>query len=141
MTAADPQPAVRVFYDGNCGMCHGTVRQFMRHTAGAHGFRFAPLHGDTFNEHVPAAQRDALPDSLLVLTPDGQLLTRTDAVIFLLRHMTGLYRAVAGMLRIIPRPLRDLGYRMVARTRHVFFSRPKEACPMPPGEFRKAFDP
>lgn len=122
-------------------MCHGTVRLFMRHTAGAHDFRFAPLHGETFNEAIPAAQREGLPDSLLVLTADGSLLVRSDAVLFLLRHMTGFYRSLGGLLRVVPRPVRDLGYRLVARVRHAFFARPKEACPIPPGEFRKAFDP
>ena len=39
-----------VFYDGNCGLCHGFVQFALSETCGEHSLRFAPLQGKTFQD-------------------------------------------------------------------------------------------
>ena len=49
-----------------------------------------------------------------------------------------LWRMAAACLRCIPRAVRDLGYRVVARTRYRVFGR-YDTCPVPSAETRERF--
>ena len=125
-----------VFYDGNCGLCHGAVRFLMAEDADGTAFRFAPLHGPTFLERVPEGDRDGLPDSVVVLTADGRLLWQFAAVRHLLARLGGLWGGLDWLLAPVPRGLGDRVYEAIARVRHRLFARPKDACPLLPPELR-----
>ena len=124
-----------LFYDGQCGLCHGAVRFLLaRDRAPGGAFRFAPLGGETFRNAIPNAA--ALPDSLVLLTDDGRVLTRSRAVLHIGHRLGGLWRTLARVAGIVPRPLLDRGYDAVARVRYRLFARPQDACPMAPPELR-----
>jgi predicted DCC family thiol-disulfide oxidoreductase YuxK len=127
-----------VFFDGACGLCHHSVRFLLRED-GAGVLRFAPLQGDTFRAEVPAERRAGLPDSLVVRTADGRLLTRSDATIHLLHRLGGRWRRRAAWLARVPRPIRDAAYRLVAFVRRRFFRRPQEVCPVVAPPLRARF--
>lgn len=110
------QGLTRLFYDGDCGLCQGAVRFVARHD-GSEGIRFAPLGGVTFQRLMPEPLQPGLPDSLLVLTAEGALLTRSGAVLHLLRRMGPVGRFGAVLLAWVPGPLRDWAYEQVARRR------------------------
>ena len=103
-------------------------------------FRYSPLQGITIRKLVPAAQRAGLPDSVVVLTDDGRLLTRSDAFIHILRKLGGFWRIAAGVMALIPRALRDGVYNFIARVRYRVFGRRAEVCPVTPPELRARFD-
>ena len=63
-------------------------------------------------------------------TPAERLLTRSDAVLALLGQLRSPWPGIAAILRVIPRPLRDLGYRLIARFRYRIWGR-LDACPIP----------
>ena len=65
-----------VFYDGGCGLCHRAVRFALAHDRDGSRFRFAALDGDAFRAAIPAPVRPTLPDSLVLLDPDGQVVSR-----------------------------------------------------------------
>jgi len=50
--------------------------------------------------------------------------------------MGGLWTALAGLLRLVPRPLRDVGYNLVGSTRYRIFGRTDDACPVVPARLR-----
>lgn len=135
-----PTPGLtRLFYDGGCGLCHAAVRFVARRDL--EGLvRFAPLEGTTFQHLVPAGSRRDQPDSLVVLTPEEQLLTRSDAVIHLLRTLDGAWLVWASLLAALPRPLRDGLYALVARFRARLFRRPAGSCPRLPPALLDRFD-
>jgi len=99
--------------------------------------------------------------------PEEQLLPRSDAVIFILRqlgaaelrsarpglrpgptlakstpetstHGTSFWRLIGRLLQLVPRPLRDWGYGIVARNRYRVFGR-YNTCPLPTEETRRRF--
>ena len=127
-----------LFYDGGCGLCHGAVLFVLKRDREGR-FRFAPLQGETLAEQVPAALRTALPDSLVLKEPDGRVLTRSSAIVAMLRHLGGVWSITGALLWIIPRPLRNLGYDLVAKVRHRLFKKPEGACPLVPQELRGRF--
>jgi predicted DCC family thiol-disulfide oxidoreductase YuxK len=130
----------QLFYDGSCGLCHLWVR-FALAVDPRGETRFAPLGGETFLRRVPEAEREGLPDSLVMLTRDGRVLTRSEGVLSLLREMGGLWRALAALVAVVPRGLTDVVYDGVARVRHRVFPRPEGVCPVVPGPARSRFDP
>jgi predicted DCC family thiol-disulfide oxidoreductase YuxK len=104
-------------------------------------FRFAPLGGETFRSRVREDEREGLPDSLVLLTPDGRLWTRSAAVVLTLRARGGRWRLLAALVALVPGPAADALYDAVARIRHRLFARPADVCPVVPPLLRSRFDP
>jgi predicted DCC family thiol-disulfide oxidoreductase YuxK len=130
-----------LFYDGHCALCHRAVKFVLRHDRSGKAFRFAPLQGATFQSRVPAGARPDLPDSIVVLTADGALLVRSNAFLHILRRLGGGWRILAGLLAVVPRPLRDVIYRFIARIRYRVFGTRDDLCPILPLDLRARFDP
>jgi predicted DCC family thiol-disulfide oxidoreductase YuxK len=124
-----------LFYDGGCGLCHLAVRLTLAADRRAR-FHFAPLGGETFVALVPVGERQDLPDSLVLRTSGGTLLTRWAAVVAVLRRLGGPWPALAALGRLVPRRLGDALYDAVARVRHRLFTRPRDLCPLVPGALR-----
>jgi len=82
------------------------------------------------------------PNSILVAlyigSPAERLLARSDAVLAVLAELPQPWPALAAILRLIPRPLRDLVYRLVARWRYRIWGR-LESCPIPTAAERDRF--
>lgn len=130
-----------LFYDGHCGLCHRSVKFVIKHDRSGSAFRFAPLQGPTFQAQVPANRRAGLPDSIVVLTQSGELLVRSNAFLHILRRLGRGWRILAGVLSVIPRPVRDFAYDFIARIRYRIFGKRDELCPIVPPDLRKRFDP
>jgi predicted DCC family thiol-disulfide oxidoreductase YuxK len=130
-----------LFFDGGCGLCHRFVRFVLAEDRDGAAFRFAPLQGATFGAAVPPKERQALPGSLVVQTPDGVLLTRSAAVLYTLRRLGGLWRLLGTVVAIVPAGLRDRVYAGIARVRHRVFRQPSAVCPLLPAALRGRFDP
>ncbi len=130
----------RVFYDGNCGLCHRAVRFALAEDPDGEAFRFAPLGGEAFETEVPEDLQEGLPDSIVLLTHDGELLVRSSAILRMMAGLGGLWRALGALGALVPRVLRDLAYDLVARVRHLIFAKPKDVCPIIPKRLRPRFD-
>ncbi|MEM9915109.1 MAG: DUF393 domain-containing protein [Planctomycetota bacterium] len=130
-----------IFYDGDCGLCHRGVKFVVRRDRDAGRFSYAPLGGETFTRELSAEQRAALPDSIVVLTADGRRLTRSEATRHILQRLGGVWAVAAALMGVVPRVLRDWGYRGVASIRHRIFKKPAGACPVLPEDLRKRFLP
>jgi predicted DCC family thiol-disulfide oxidoreductase YuxK len=82
-----------------------------------------------------------LAGSILVRTGEGALLARSDAWIHILRRLGGGWAMLAGVAALVPRPIRDGAYELVARVRHRLFRRPDDLCPIVPPELQARFEP
>ncbi len=72
-----------------------------------------------------------------VLMADGKAYVKSDAAIRLSRHFRGGWKLL-GAFRIIPRPIRDWAYDIVARNRYRWFGR-FDTCMVPTPELRARF--
>jgi predicted DCC family thiol-disulfide oxidoreductase YuxK len=129
-----------LFYDGGCGLCHRAVRFAIAHDADGSRFRFASLDSESYRRRVPEAARRGLPDSIVVLPPDGALLVRSTAVMHVLERVGGPWRILGRLLHLVPRWIRDTGYDGMARVRYLLFKRPVDVCPVTPPELRARFE-
>ena len=103
-----------IFFDGECAMCSRFVRFCLRRDT-RRRLRYAPIGGttwDTLIERVAPGEKETIH----VLT-DERHLVRTPAVIEILGEIGGLWRMIATVLWIIPRPIRNIGYRFIAWNR------------------------
>ena len=143
-----------VLYDGVCGLCNRGV-QFILDRDPAGLFHYAslqnPLAGRILGRHgADARDLDTVYVVLHRNQPDEKLFARSDAVIFVLRHIGthlgprpasaqyGHLRAAGFLVQLIPRPLREWAYRLVANHRYRIFGR-YDACPVPSEETRRRF--
>ncbi len=70
--------------------------------------------------------------------PAERVLARSEAVLALFGQLLRPWPAVATALGWIPRPVRDLGYRLIARWRYRIWGR-LESCPVPTDDERQRF--
>ena len=152
-----------LLYDGVCGLCNWTV-QFILRRDGAGVFRFAALQGELAKRVLALHGVDAGALTAVVVVVDfdeaeERLLSGSDAAVFILRHLGAgepgsgrarwssgatavraawFWRTAGGLLNIIPRGLREWGYRVVARHRYRIFGK-YDSCPVPSAETRSRF--
>lgn len=69
--------------------------------------------------------------------PDQELLSQSDAVIAILDQL-GRWAIFATFFRMIPKSLRDRGYRLIAHHRYQMFGK-YDSCPMPSERDRHKF--
>jgi predicted DCC family thiol-disulfide oxidoreductase YuxK len=127
-----PHPIL--LYDGVCGLCNRFV-QFTLHRDRRARFRFAWLQSSLAARIL--ARHSANPtdlDTVYVVVnhelPDEHLLSRSEAVLFVLTQLGGVWRPTASLLRLVPNFLRDAIYSKVARHRYRIFGR-SEVCTLP----------
>ena len=137
--AAEPEYEHLVLYDGVCGLCDRTVQWLLR--ADRNGrLRFAPLQGPTAAE---LRARLAIPDdvdAVIYVRRDAageRFHTHSDAILRLCGVLPAIWRPL-GWLRIVPRGLRDLVYRFIARHRYRWFGR-FDVCRVPDPSVRERF--
>lgn len=136
---AGPLP-LTVYYDGECGFCHRSVRFLLQEDRGGLTFRYAPLQGRSFAAAVPESQRAGLPDSIVLREPGGALLARSAAALRIGAALGGLWRPLAALARLVPPPLRDAVYDGIASVRGRLFRKPEGLCPLLPPDWMKRFD-
>jgi predicted DCC family thiol-disulfide oxidoreductase YuxK len=128
-----------LLYDGTCGFCAASVQFVLRHER-QHGLRFAPLDSDLGRAIRARNPALASVDSMVWVEPTAtgeQVLTRSAAALRLARYIGGPWRALAAAA-IVPRPIRDAVYDLIARHRHRLV-RGSEQCYLPPPAARARF--
>lgn len=136
-----PSPHL-VLYDGRCPLCHRVVRFLLRADPDRR-LCFAPLQGETGGR---VRDYHGFPDDLATLVyvrdfgmSSEQVLFKSSAVLGPLADLGFVWWALS-LLRVVPRPLRDLLYDWVARNRSRWFGR-YDSCPLPSPAERSRFLP
>lgn len=123
-----------LLYDGVCGLCHRLVQILLRSDK-AGVLRFVPLEsplGVELLSTFPTSPTE--PEGVILLTnaltPLAAVYRRFDAVSESLQQIGGAWRRLGGALRLVPRPLREWSYSLIARNRYKIFGK-FDACPIP----------
>jgi predicted DCC family thiol-disulfide oxidoreductase YuxK len=130
-----------VLYDGVCGLCNRLLHFLLRHDKRT-VFAYASLQSARGRAVVQRAGGD--PDDLTSFyvvadfaSPNSRVFMRSDAALFVAGQLEWPWR-IMRVGRLLPKPLRDAIYDIVARTRYRIFGR-YESCPLTPPEFRSRF--
>jgi predicted DCC family thiol-disulfide oxidoreductase YuxK len=101
-------------------------------------FSYAPIGLQTWQQFIPEAERNELPDSIVVIGEKG-LLVKSQAALFVLNKLGGGYATLSKVLGIFPKFFADLVYDLVAKVRKKIFKTPQDVCPVVPEELRGRF--
>jgi len=122
-----------LLYDGVCALCNGVVNLLLRLDK-REKLRYAPLQSALgreilarFGQHRPSDGIMLVTDAL---TPRERVYLRSDAVSAALQLLSRPWQLVGRALTLVPRPLREWGYGIVARLRYRLFGRYR-TCPLP----------
>lgn len=134
-----PDDVPVMLFDDDCVLCQGVVGFVLRHERDARlhfasawspaGLALAAAHG---------LSRQDLQRSLLVVER-GRALTRSAAVLAVAAHLRPPWSAL-GLLRALPRPLRDAAYDHLAQHRLALFGRTSQCLAVPPGQRHRFLD-
>jgi predicted DCC family thiol-disulfide oxidoreductase YuxK len=133
-----------VIFDGHCGLCNRSVRWLLARDR-QDRLRFMASESAQVAEWLALSglgEPGPASGTILVVRdlgrPAERILARSNAILALLRVLPHPWPAVAVALGWIPRPLRDLAYRLVARWRYHLWGR-LESCPFPSVKDRQRF--
>jgi len=121
-----------ILYDGDCLLCSRWVKWVVRHDPEGI-FRFTAIgsaYGRALAVRLAIDPDNPLTNAVII---DGQAHLYSDAAIAIASRLPG-YRW-AGALKMVPKPLRDAIYKLIARNRIAWFGRPR-ACDLPGPEVR-----
>lgn len=118
-----------LFYDGECGFCSRSVRMIARISRHA-PLEFASLQGRLAELHgFTHFAQEGGGSMVLLRESDGKSFTGSDALITLCGVLGGFWRLFQ-VAALIPKPIRDAGYRWLARHRYRWMGR-ADACALP----------
>lgn len=124
-----------ILFDGVCNLCNGWVN-FVINRDPAGRFHFAPLQSDRARELLNSVTYPVDFDSIVLL--DGsQIFEKSDAILRIASKLSSGW-PVLGILRVIPRGVRDRVYDVVARHRYSWFGR-TDACHIPAENLQSRF--
>ncbi len=125
-----------VVFDSKCLLCNGWVKFLLKHDR-AGLIQFASIQGVTGQSLLSDAglQVEGLQTLLLV---DGPTAWQHTAAIFRVLHALGWPWRLAWLGWLVPAPIRDAMYRLVARNRYWLFGR-SETCLLPAPNFSARF--
>lgn len=131
-----------ILYDGVCGLCNRLVQFLLKHDR--HGrLRYASLQSDFAAKVLQRHGFDPKDLDTLHLVEnfeqsDERVLQRSDAVLRAGRELGGVWPGLSSVAKVIPRALRDVVYRLVARNRYRVFGK-YDTCMLPDPKQRSRF--
>jgi predicted DCC family thiol-disulfide oxidoreductase YuxK len=132
--AASAHPVL--LFDGVCNLCNGSVQLIIRRDPEGR-FRFASLQSAAGQRYLDELRIDRQALDSLILVEGDRWSKESDAVLRIARHLGGPWKMLA-VFRLVPGPLRDWAYRLIARNRYRWFGK-RESCWLPTQELRERF--
>lgn len=128
---------VRVlFFDGHCNLCNHVIDFLIRRDRRG-VLNYAPLQGKTAKVKLSPDLYESLPS--VVLLDGDEVYLRSGAALRAIAMLGGIY-SLAKIFLLVPTPLRDFVYDLIANNRYKLFGR-RETCRLPTPEEKERFLP
>ena len=125
-----------VLFDGVCNFCNASVN-FVIERDKAGYFQFAPLQSQIGIELLAKHSIDSSETDSVILVENDKAYTHSTAALRIARKLDGIWPLLYAFV-IVPKPIRDLAYKLFARNRYRLFGK-QEACMMPTPDIRQRF--
>jgi predicted DCC family thiol-disulfide oxidoreductase YuxK len=125
-----------VVFDGVCNLCSRSVQFILKHEAEPR-FRFAPVQSPAGSQLLRDAGFDSADVKTFVLLSHGTVYTRSSAALRIAKSLKGPWKLLR-VAWLVPRPIRDWMYDLVARNRYRWFGK-TDTCMVPTPELRERF--
>ncbi len=125
-----------ILFDGVCNLCNGLVQFVIKRDKNA-AFTFGSLQSQ---EGQRLLKENNLPtddfDSFVYLR-DRKVHRKSTGALYVLKDLGGAWKLAFGFI-VIPAPVRDFLYGLIAKNRYSFFGR-REVCMLPTPELQSRF--
>ena len=135
MSLSEDQNPV-ILFDGMCNFCSNSV-QFIINRDPSSKFRFASLQSETGKNLIAKSKIDNKNLDSIVLFENGTYYIKSTAVLKIASKLNALWPLFYFFI-VIPAPLRDYFYDIVAKNRYKWFGK-KEECMVPNAEIKARF--
>lgn len=125
-----------ILFDGVCNLCNASV-QFIIERDPTAIFRFAALQSDFGQSILAKNSVNTEGGDSIILVEDGKVYDRSTAALRIARRLSGSIKLLYVFI-IIPRPIRDFVYKIIAKNRYRWFGK-QDACWMPTKALKARF--
>jgi len=127
-----------LLFDGHCNLCNAWVQLIVKRDS-SKTIRFAALQSMSGRRLLEEHNIDQESIDSLVLFEEERFSVSSNAALRILSYLNGWERHLI-FLSVVPRSLRDMVYRFIAKNRYKWFGR-REQCMVPTAELSKRFLP
>jgi predicted DCC family thiol-disulfide oxidoreductase YuxK len=124
-----------ILFDGVCNFCDASV-QFILERDPNETFHFASLQSEAGQKLLKKYNVPEDMDSMILIEND-KVYYKSAAALRISRHLKGAWKLLYALI-IVPAPIRNVVYDLIARNRFKWFGQ-KESCMLPPPNVRKRF--
>ena len=125
-----------VLFDGVCNFCNATVNFVIEHDKAGY-FKFAPLQSEIGAQLIAKHGIDNVETDSVIVVEDDKAYTHSSAALRIAKRLDGIWSWAYAFV-VVPKPIRDLAYRLFAKHRYRLFGK-QDACMMPTPEVRARF--
>tara|TARA_B100001989_G_scaffold146654_1_gene104561 strand:+ start:2865 stop:3248 length:384 start_codon:yes stop_codon:yes gene_type:complete len=112
--------------DGDCGLCHRLANFIDKRLSKNKRIYYRPISSTEAQEMIASMpERQQKADSVYLIK-DGKSYIKSAAGIRCLLYMRWYYSMWFPIVWLIPLPVRDIGYMIIAKYRHKFFKKPSQ---------------
>lgn len=124
-----------ILFDGECNFCDQSVQFIIKRDKHA-VYKFASIQSEIGQSLLEKHQIPPSIDSLILIKQDV-FYTKSTAALNICRQLTSGWKLLYSLL-LIPKPLRDYIYNIVARNRYKWFGK-NDSCILPTPDIKKRF--
>lgn len=114
-----------LFLDGDCGLCHRLATFMDKRMNKSANIGYRPNSSDDAKRVIASMPPSYIKSDTVYLIRNGKPYMKSSAAIRCLLYMKWHYRVLYPFCWIVPLPLRNFAYNIVARFRHKIFKRPQ----------------
>lgn len=117
-----------LLFDGECNLCNSTVN-FIIDIDKKGKIKFAPLQSEIGNQLTRDSSVTVSNLSSVILIHNKQIFTKSDVIVQIGIILGGAWKLLV-LTRVIPRPIRNWIYDLIAKNRYKWFGKTNQ-CKLP----------
>ncbi|MDQ0243488.1 putative DCC family thiol-disulfide oxidoreductase YuxK [Bacillus fengqiuensis] len=125
-----------ILFDGVCNFCDGAVQFIIKRDPKAH-FSFASLQSKSGQDLLTKWDLPTDTFNSMVYAKGNRIYTKSTAALKIARELKGGWPLLYALI-LIPKPIRDIVYDLIAKNRYKWFGQ-KDECMVPSPDVRKRF--
>tara|TARA_Y100001968_G_C19213498_1_gene645960 strand:+ start:355 stop:768 length:414 start_codon:yes stop_codon:yes gene_type:complete len=125
-----------ILFDGICNLCVWSIRFIIRRDVN-NIFKFVSLQSQLGKDLLGKHQIDWKKNDSIIVVSENNVRFKSSAVLYILSQLNTYWRWLV-IFYIIPYPIRDMLYVLVAKTRYLFFGK-RDKCMLPDDNIKSKF--
>lgn len=117
-----------LLFDGYCVLCSNFIGIVIRKAGKS--LSILPIQSQAGQEILQKQMLALMPDEVILIC-EGKIYKGADAIIHLMRSLSGCMPVAGAIAAMMPRGLRNKLYRLIAKNRYQWFGK-RDSCYLPP---------